>query len=182
MNKENDFELLVPEKSCLGYQWHNLKEIRETEKNKFEKCADKMEAETHRYRCSILACDNFVEYYLPLIEKANLRADTHAKEAMEKQAKRAQQSKHGFVIDRRSERIIWIRFAIEQYRSILPHGLRPFIGYHPALVREIHAEAKKFWKEARVWIHGRSLWDGSPPMGTMFSLIVKCRMLGVAND
>lgn len=180
--QEELFKKICPMKSVLGREFLALQSERNKQRESFGSSADKMGHDTGPYRRSDMALNRFLDEMIPRILDVEEKLK-EAKPKIEIAEHRAQDNKHGIVIDRRSEQIIWTRFAIEQYRLLIPKKSRKKLkAYHPGLWNDLGQAWTAFRNEIKRWQFGGQPFDGSQAMHTMLKFQVKTRLLVAAND
>ena len=176
--EEKYFQQICPMKSCLGREFLTLSAERDKQKSVFESVKNKMDFDTQPYRRSEIAVSVFLTYTLPLIDNYNRKVPLSSHQNLELMTGRSRPS-----IDRQSERIIWVRFAIERYRELIhTEDKKKYRMYHPVLWKELHDSARMFWKEISKWVYGHQPFDGSQAMHSMINFQVAVRSLACANE
>lgn len=181
--QEKIFERIAPLQSVMGREFLALQTARNKEKNKFEESKDKMGFDTQPYRRSEIALGRFLNDMIPRVLAAREKLED-ARESLEIFEEKAQRNNyHGIIVDRKSAVIIWTRFAIEKYRTLLPKKSRKQLKmYHPGLWKELGQSWKEFRSEIRQWRYGGQPYDGSAAMHKMIAFQMKCLSLAVSND
>lgn len=183
-DQEKYFERLVPLKSALGREFLALQAERDKQKMIFESSPNKMAADTLAYRRSEIALGRFLDDMIALVTKHQEKL-APAKLGLAMAEEDAKNPLFGppLHIDRRSERIIWTRFAIERYRIALPQKDWKFMkACHPGLWSELRQAWRDFRNEIRIWQRGHQPFDGSQAMHTMIAFQIRARLLACAND
>lgn len=182
--QEKQFEHVCPLKSALGREFLALQSERNKHRQTFEASPDKMAADTLAYRRSEIAMGRFLDDMIPLVMEYQEKMKT-VKIGMERAEYAAKNPMWGseLKIDRRSEQIIWTRFAIERYRLAVPKkDRRLYKRCHPKLWQELGQAWAAFRSEIKRWQQGRQPYDGSQAMHTMIAFQMKARLLAASND
>jgi hypothetical protein len=180
--QEKQFEHICPMKSALGREFLALQSNRNKCRQEFESSPDKMAADTLVYRRAEIALGRFLDDMIPKIIACQSKLED-SRENLEIAEEKAQRNTHGIVLDRRSEQIIWTRFAIERYHLAIPKSDRKmFKRYHPQLWKELGEAWQTFRSEIKRWQEGRQPYDGSQAMHNMIAFQLKARLLACAND
>lgn len=178
--QEKEFEKIVPLRSLIGREFLALQVERDKQKLLFESSNNKMGYDTQPYRRSEIALGRFLDDMLPRVID-NKPALTRAAEGL---ARAEANLKNKCLMDRKSEQIIWTRFAIERLRLKLPSKsvLKKIHSYHPSLCRNVKESWKEFQSELRIWKNGGQPFDGSQAMHLMFAFLMKAGLMVSAND
>jgi hypothetical protein len=182
--QEKHFEHICPLKSALGREFLALQSYRNKCRQEFESSPDKMAADTLAYRRSEIALGRFLDDFIPVVMKylEDMKTGKIGLDRAEYAAKNPMWGRE-LKIDRRSEQIIWTRFAIERYRIAIPKKDRKKLRmYHPQLWKELGEAWQTFRAEIKRWQSGRQPFDGSQAMHEMLAFQMKARLLASAND
>lgn len=167
-SEEKIFQHLVPLWSALGREFAMLRSERNHHRMAFETAKDKMAFDTSALRCSEIALSRFLSDMIPMVQQHKIQQEKVFKSTSQ--------------VERRSERIIWTRHAIESYKSMVPKGdKRKLKMYHPSLWQEVGRAWKEFKDEIKRWQGGQQPFDGSQAMSKMMFFQVKVRLLASAN-
>lgn len=182
MNREEEFERIVPTKSVLGRQWQALKKERSSQQYKFESSVDKMDYNTSPYRRSNFACERFLSEFLPRIVDVQPRLDERTVTALEEDEKKVLDSIGQ--LRRKDEMQIWRHYLLSRIRRHLSLvDRRKFKAYHSGLYYGVASALRDFRRELSRWRwNGSAPFDGSLAMHKMFQAILRLCLLEAAND
>lgn len=181
---EKQFERTVPLRSVLGNEFLALQKERNHQRKRFEECMDKMAYDTIPYRRSVITLSRFIDEMLPQIIKYtdDMKQSGEGLNRAEMDA-RNPLWQGPLIMDRRSERIIWTRFAIERYYAALPKTTRSQLRkYHPSLWTDLRSAWKKFRSDIHLWQNARMPYDGSQAMRSMIHFQITARLAASVND
>lgn len=183
-DQERHFERLIPMRSALGREFLALQSERNKQRMKFESATDKLAYDTIPYRRSEIALGRFLDDMIPLVSK-HLEKMKTAQVGMDRAEEDAKYPLFGLGIriDRRSEQIIWTRFAIERYRAVIaPDYRKKYKMYHPALWSDLRSAWREFRKQIKRWQFGGQPFDGSQAMHSMIAFQLKARLIASCDD